>query len=182
MSKLKEFTASTARPLPVLLLADISGSMSANGKIEALNDAVQEMLDSFGREDDSRAEIHVSVVTFGQAGAKVHQPLTPASKVQWARMTASGGTPMGAAFDVATGIIDDRAQIPSRAHRPTIVLVSDGQPTDDWQGPLKRVLASERASKAARFAMGIGDDADAAMLGAFLATPDARVSTAMSIG
>ncbi|NOU32093.1 MAG: VWA domain-containing protein [Polyangiaceae bacterium] len=175
MSKLKEFTASTARPLPVLLLADVSGSMSTNGKIDALNDAVQEMLEGFGGEDDSRAEIHVSVVTFGKAGAKVHQPLAPASKIQWARMAAAGGTPMGAAFDVTTGMIEDRAQIPSRAYRPTIVLVSDGQPTDDWQGPLKRLLGSERASKAARFAMGIGDDADAAMLAAFLATPDARV-------
>src|ERR1019366_6584232 len=85
MSKLKEFTASTARPLPVLLLADVSGSMSTNGKIDALNDAVQEMLESFGGEDDSRAEIHCAVVTFGQAGAKLHQPLTPASKLQWTR-------------------------------------------------------------------------------------------------
>ena len=175
MSKLKEFTASTARPLPVLLLADVSGSMSANGKIDALNDAVQEMLESFGGEDDSRAEIHVAVVTFGKDGAKVHQPLAPASKVQWSRMTAAGGTPMGAAFDAATGMIEDRAQIPSRAYRPTIILVSDGQPTDDWQAPLKRLLGAERASKAARFAMGIGDDADEGMLTAFLATAEARV-------
>ena len=64
------------------------------------------------REDDSRAEIHVSVVTFGKDGAKVHQPLAPAAKVQWTRMTAAGGTPMGAAFDAATGMIEDRAQIP----------------------------------------------------------------------
>lgn len=175
MSKLKEFTAPNARPLPVLLLADVSGSMSTNGKIEALNDAVQEMLESFGAEDDTRAEIHVSVITFGKEGAKVHQSLTPASKVQWVRMTAAGGTPMGAAFDVATGMIEDRGQIPSRAYRPTIVLVSDGQPTDEWQAPLKRLFESQRASKAGRFAMGIGDDADAAMLGAFLATPEARV-------
>ena len=72
-------------------------------------------------------------------------------------------------------MIEDRAQIPSRAYRPTIILVSDGQPTDEWQAPLKRLLGAERASKAARFAMGIGDDADEAMLSAFLATPEARV-------
>ena len=88
MSKLNEFTASTARPLPVLLLADVSGSMNANGKIDALNDAVQEMLESFGGQDDSRAEIQVAVVTFGQGGAKVHQPLAPASKIRWTRMAA----------------------------------------------------------------------------------------------
>ena len=75
---------------------------------------------------------------------------------------------MGAALDLATGLIEDRAQVPSRAYRPTVILVSDGQPTDDWQSPLKRLLDSERASKAARFAMGVGDDADTAMLSTFL--------------
>ena len=175
MSKLNEFTASTARPLPVLLLADVSGSMNANGKIDALNDAVLEMLESFGGQDDSRAEIQVAVVTFGQGGAKVHQPLAPASKIRWTRMAAQGGTPMGAALDLATGLIEDRAQVPSRAYRPTVILVSDGLPTDDWQSPLKRLLDSERASKAARFAMGLGDDADTAMLSTFLGTPDAKV-------
>lgn len=175
MSKLKEFTAPSARPLPVLLLADISGSMATNGKIDTLNDAVQEMLESFSREDDSRAEIHVSVVTFGKDGAKVHQPLAPASSIQWVRMTAAGGTPMGAAFDAVTNMIEDRAQIPSRAYRPTIILVSDGQPTDEWQTPLRRLLGADRAAKATRFAMGIGDDADMGMLAAFIATPEARV-------
>jgi uncharacterized protein YegL len=175
MSKLKEFTASSARPLPVLLLADVSGSMSTNGKIDTMNDAVEEMLESFGAEDNTRAEIHVSVITFGKEGAKVHHPLAPASEVRWSRMTAAGGTPMGAALDAATSMIEDRAQIPSRAYRPTIILVSDGQPTDEWQTPLKRLLDAERASKAARFAMGIGDDADTAMLAAFLATAEVRV-------
>lgn len=178
MSKLKEFTASTARPLPVLLLADVSGSMSKNGKIDSLNDAVTAMLESFGAEDDSRAEIHICVITFGKEGARLHQPLAAASSVQWTRMVAGGGTPMGAAFEAATTMIEDRAQIPSRAYRPTIVLVSDGQPTDEWEVPLQRLLGSERASKAARFALGIGDDADDAMLTAFLATPEARVHRA----
>lgn len=175
LSKLKEFTASSARPMPVLLLADVSGSMMTNGKIDALNDAIEEMIQSCAGEDDSRAEIHISVITFGRDGATIHQPLAPAAKVQWARMTAAGTTPMGAAFDAATDMIEDRAQIPSRAYRPTIVLVSDGQPTDEWNAPLKRLLSAERASKAARFAMGIGDDADETMLSKFLATPEARV-------
>ena len=75
MSKLKEFTASSARPLPVIVLADVSGSMSANGKIDALNDAVSEMIATFAEEDDTRAEIHVSVIAFGGGGASIHKPL-----------------------------------------------------------------------------------------------------------
>jgi uncharacterized protein YegL len=88
-------------------------------------------------------------------------------------MEASGRTPMGEAFDLARTMIEDRDTIPSRAYRPTLVLVSDGVPTDDWRGPLEALLGSERASKATRFAMGI--DADNETLTAFLASDEARV-------
>ncbi|HZI09477.1 MAG TPA: VWA domain-containing protein [Myxococcus sp.] len=175
MSPLKEFTTSTARPLPVILLADVSGSMSTDGKIDSLNTAVKEMLDTFAAEDDSRADIHVAVITFGQGGARLHQSLQPASQTRWEPMTATGNTPLGAALDVATSLLEDKARVPGRAWRPTLVLVSDGQPTDEWKKPLERLLASERAARATRFALGIGADADRNMLAAFLASPEARV-------
>lgn len=34
MNQLKDFTIAEARPLPVVILADVSGSMSVDGKIE----------------------------------------------------------------------------------------------------------------------------------------------------
>src|SRR3954454_20602242 len=101
ISKLKEFTVSSARPLPVVLLVDVSGSMSADGKIDALNAAVAEMLAAFAEEDDGRAEIHVAVVTFGGKAA-VHAPLQPARGVRWTPMRANGRTPMRAAIDLVT--------------------------------------------------------------------------------
>lgn len=175
MSKLKEFAMASARPLPVIVLADVSGSMAANGKITALNDAIAEMIATFAEEDDSRAEIHVSVVTFGGAAARVHKTLNPAGKVNWEAMSANGRTPMGQAFVLAREMIEDKSIIPSRAYRPTVVLVSDGVPTDDWEQSLKELLASERASKAMRLAMAIGEDADKKTLSAFLADPKGRV-------
>ncbi|HNE33828.1 MAG TPA: VWA domain-containing protein [Nitrospira sp.] len=178
MSKLKDFTVSTARPLPVIVLADVSGSMSANGKIDALNDAIQSMIESFAAEDHSRAEIHVAVIAFGKGSARLHQALLPAAQIKWERVGAAGNTPMGAAFDLVVKMVEDQAQIPSRAYRPTVVLVSDGQPTDEWREPLQRLLASDRASKASRFVLGIGDDADPAMLAEFLADPSARAYSA----
>ena len=80
MSKLKEFTATTARPLPVVILADTSGSMSENGKIEALNTALMDMIGAFGEEEQGRAEIHVAVITFGGT-AQIHQELVAAAKI-----------------------------------------------------------------------------------------------------
>ncbi|MCS6915426.1 MAG: VWA domain-containing protein [Myxococcales bacterium] len=174
MSKIKEFTVATSRPLPVILLADISGSMGSDGKINALNTAVQEMLSAFAEEDTGRAEIHVAIVTFG-GSASLHIPLQPARQVRWTPMQANGGTPLGAALNLVTDLIEDREKVPSRAYRPSIVLVSDGMPTDEWREPLARLLSAERAKKAQRFALGIGADADHNVLQEFLADPEARV-------
>lgn len=178
MNKLNDFTVPTARPLPVIILADVSGSMSTEGKIGVLNDAVSEMLATFADEDDSRAEIHISVIAFGRDGAYVHKPLLPARETKWEPLEASGRTPMGGAFELARQMVEDHGTIPSRAYRPTIILVSDGVPTDDWRPPLEDLLKSERASKATRFAMGIGADANHETLAAFLANDESRVFAA----
>ncbi len=44
MSELKKFQVQTARPLPIIVLADTSGSMSVDGKIEALNKGLKDMI------------------------------------------------------------------------------------------------------------------------------------------
>lgn len=175
VSELKEFTISSARPLPVIVLADVSGSMSANGKIDALNEAVSQMIAIFAEEDDTRVEIHVGVIAFGGGGAAIHKPLRPARETRWEPMAASGRTPMGGAFELARAIVESREMVPSRAYTPALILVSDGVPTDDWRAPLAALLASARASKATRFAMGIGADADRETLTAFLGNADGRV-------
>ena len=174
MPTLRDFTVSSARPLPVILLADVSGSMAADGKIDALNRAVADMQAAFAQEQDEHAEIHLGVVTFGGT-ATLQVPLTPANELNWTPMRAGGRTPLGAALDIVTDLIEDRERVPSRAYRPTVVLVSDGLPNDEWEGPLQRLLASERAAKADRFALGIGADADHDMLRRFLNNPDGRV-------
>lgn len=176
MSNLKEFVVSSARPLPVILLADVSGSMGTDGKIQALNLAIREMIKSFQDESDLRAEIHVSVITFG-GQARIHIPLGPAREVSWSDLDASGGTPLGTAFDLTREILDNRTLIPSRSYRPTIVLVSDGQPTPPGSEaePLRNLLASERGEKAFRMALAIGADADHEVLKAFLANPSSKV-------
>lgn len=175
MNKLKEFTTSSARPLPVIVLADVSGSMAEGGKIQSLNQAIREMLETFRDEEDLRAEIHAAVLTFGNNQASWQAPLGPAAQVTWADMAARGNTPMGAAFTATLSLLEDRNAIPSRAYRPTLVLVSDGQPNDEWKAPLDALLASERGGKAQRLALGIGADADLNVLSDFLRDPASRV-------
>lgn len=189
-----KFTAPMAKPLPVFLLLDISGSMDevvdpenvhrtgqevfsdgqtwelvkgGTSKIQILNAAVREMIDSFAMEERMETEFLVSVIVFGDSAAQ-HIPPTPASSAKWTDMTAGGTTAMGEAFSLLNGLIEDKAVVPSRAYRPTVVLVSDGQPTDSWQEPMERLIREGRSSKCFFMAMGIGEDPGTQVLERFI--------------
>ena len=161
-----KFTAPKAKPLPVILLLDVSGSMSGE-KIRNLNDAVRDMLNTFSDTENSETEIHVAIITFG-AQVKLHQPLASASAVHWQDLSADGMTPLGTALQMAKAMIEDKDVVPSRAYRPTVVLVSDGGPNDTWEKPLNVFISDGRSAKCDRLAMAIGADADVAVLGKFI--------------
>lgn len=163
----QDIQVALARLLPVYVLADVSGSMAEAGKIGSLNQGVRELLAALADAGELFAQPQVGVITFGGTSARLHQQLLPAPQVQWRDMSADGMTPMGAAFTVARQQIEDRNVISGRAYRPVLVLVSDGQPNDNWEGPLDDLLTSERGSKADRFALAIGPDADRTMLARF---------------
>lgn len=164
----KKFTTPNAKPLPVVLLLDVSGSMSGD-KIDNLNKAVEDMLDTFAQEEKMETEILVSVITFG-GQVDMHVPFTKASQVQWQTLKINGDTPMGTALKMAKAMIEDKETTPSRAYRPTIVLVSDGQPTDGntWKQAMDDFISKGRSSKCDRMAMAIGHDADEMVLKRFI--------------
>jgi uncharacterized protein YegL len=79
---------------------------------------------------------------------------------------------MGGAFTMLKELIEDKVQIPSRSYKPTIVLLTDGIPTDDFLSPMNELINDGRSSKAFRIAMAIGDDADHNMLSKFVSSPE----------
>lgn len=164
----KKFTTPTAKPLPVVLLLDVSYSMSGD-KIDNLNKAVENMLGTFAQEEKMETEILVSVITFG-GKVDLHVPFTKASQVQWHGLQVNGDTPIGIALEMAKAMIEDKETTPSRAYRPTIVLVSDGQPTDGnkWKQAMDDFISEGRSSKCDRMAMAIGRDADETVLNRFI--------------
>jgi len=173
---LKKFTIAKARALHVLILADTSGSMSVDGKISALNEAIQNMVLTFKQESARQAEIQVGLITFGGDQAEMHLPLARASEIEAIEpLKATGRTPMGHAFDLATQVLENKELITSRDYRPVVILLSDGIPTDDWKSGLKKMTSSERAQKASRFAMAIGEEANIEVLEAFNNDAEAKV-------
>lgn len=161
-----KYTAPTAKPLPVVLLLDVSGSMGG-AKIHNLNGAVMDMLETFRGTENSEIEIHVAIITFG-AEVKLHQALASAGDIKLHDLSASGGTPLGTAFKMAKAMIEDKDVVPSRAYRPTVVLVSDGRPNDSWEDPMQAFIRGGRSAKCDRIAMAIGADADEVVLGKFV--------------
>ena len=181
---LDNFVAKEPRPLPIFVLADTSGSMNGD-KISELNLALREMLNALNNADDIRGKFQLSVITFG-GDVKILQPLADVSGITLSELTASGNTPMGQTFEIVKDMIEDREIVSSRAYTPTIVLISDGLPTDcseemyrkknyfDWE-PLKELHSGERSSKCQRLALGIGEDADVEMLKTFIDNPEIPV-------
>lgn len=182
---LNDFVVNEARPLPIIILADVSGSMEGE-KIQVLNKSIRDMISSLANVDDVRGCFKVCIITFGEQ-VKVHQALSNVDEIVLTEMYAAGKTPMGEAFKLATSIIENKDQINSRSYTPSIILVSDGLPTDfvgsskarmseylDWV-ELKSLHESPRSSKCLRLAMGIGDDVDINMLKAFINNPSVPV-------
>ena len=177
-----DFVISKAKPLPIILLLDTSGTMGYDRKIETLNKAVRDMLGSLKREETLASEYLMSIITFGNGGVtEVTNGPTSASKLEYTDLTAGGMTPLGGALDVARAIVEDKEKTPSRAYRPLVVLICDGMPNDDWQGRLERFISEGRTAKCDRMALAVGcneGSAEWAMLERFVAGTEHSVQLA----
>ncbi|WP_416181060.1 vWA domain-containing protein [Bellilinea sp.] len=162
-----------SRPLHFIWIADCSGSMSYEGKIESLNNAIREAIPHMRKvaQENPFAQVLVRVVKFSN-GAEWHiaQP-TPVDQFNWEDLTASGQTDMGHALK----LVSDQLKIPPMSERalpPVLVLISDGQPTDDFSSGLKTLLDLPWGKKAVRIAIAIGNDANLDVLKKFIGHPE----------
>ena len=164
----KNYKVPVAKKLPVVLLLDISGSMSGE-KIDTLYDSVIDMVNSFVSASVKETIIDVAIITFGE-NVELHTPYTAVADLRKqgiSKFLANGMTPMGTALKMAKDMIEDKGVTPSNIYRPAVLLVSDGQPNDSWEGPLKNFIKDGRSAKCQRFAIAIGNDADKSILTKF---------------
>ena len=162
------YKPATAKHLPVVLLLDVSGSMSGP-KIDNLYDATNEMIKVFSDAASKEKIIDIAIITFGES-VELHTPYTSVVDFKSRGLNpflASGMTPLGTALRMAKDMIEDKETTPSNIYRPAVVLVSDGAPNDEWRAPLDNFKNNGRSSKCQRFAVAIGNDADNQMLKSF---------------
>lgn len=176
-----KYTVASSRPLPVILLLDRSGSMFGE-KIDTLNAAVNEMIESFKTAGQGEVEINLAVISFGEGGATYDLPLKSVKDISKIVLQANGGTPMGMALRMAKDLIEDRSIIPSKGYRPAVVLVSDGAPNDAWEEPMDAFVSGGRSAKCERFAMAIGTSQEDPVLNRFLSGTENKVFLASDAG
>lgn len=155
------------RRLPIYLLLDCSESMIGPG-IEGLRLALAAMLRELRRNPQALESVWLSIITFaGEARQAV--PLTPLDEVQIPSLAIRPGTALGAALRVTSDAIRrevKRTTVTEKGDfRPLIFLITDGQPTDNWQAA-QRLLDTRSGTRPANFyAIGCGYDVDYAQLG-----------------
>ena len=162
-----------SRPLHFFWIADCSGSMSIDGKIQALNNAIREALPHMQQvsAENPNAQVFVRAIAFSD-GARWHvaQP-APVDEFRWIDLKASGVTDMGQAMKLLAEQLRPDV-MPARALPPVLVLISDGQPTDNFDAGLKSLMNEPWGLKAVRIAIAIGDDADMGVLQKFIGSPE----------
>jgi uncharacterized protein YegL len=163
------------RPLHFIWMADCSGSMDVDGKIQSLNTAIKEAIPNMQTvaDENPNAQVLVRAVKFS-TGAQWHvsQP-TEVADFRWEDLAADGVTDMGKAFSM----VAEQLRIPpmvERALPPVLVLISDGQPTDDYASGLKALMDEPWGRKAVRIAIAIGEDADTEVLQRFIGNPELK--------
>lgn len=175
------------RPLHVLLLADCSGSMEVDGKIQALNFAIAQMMQQLAawEEDQERAQILVRVIAFADEPRwHIGEPL-PVVHLRWTPLAVvkRGRTNMGPAFRMAASVLG-KDHMPRRAFNPALLLITDGMPTDgptEFDAGLDALMSQTAGRDALRMAVAIGRDARSEALTRFIADPKVPVLVAGNV-
>src|SRR4051812_9310753 len=104
---LSNFVPPPSRSLPVIVLADVSGSMTQRGKLAAQSQSIAEMIDAFRTDATTRGAVRLAVVTFGGEVAELVLALTPIDEIAWdpETLAAGGKTPWGAAIAMTEEIV-----------------------------------------------------------------------------
>lgn len=164
------------RSLHFIYLCDCSGSMAAQGKMRALNQAIRQSLPLMQTAALANPEVQllVQAIAFGdRARWHIAKP-TPIEQISWPDLTSGGLTAMGAAIELLLETLN-RDERPRQMLPPVIVLISDGQPTDNYAKALTRLMADRLAKRCVRLAIAIGHEADLEVLQQFIGT-DPRAS------
>ncbi len=169
------------RMCPVIFLLDTSGSMSGT-PIGAVNAAMEGVLPELISMNNGNpdVEIEIAVMTFDSGINWVtSKKLVNPESFAWNDLDASGGTSMGAAFKELEKVLSVSHGFMNRASgsvAPVLFLLTDGEPTDNYQEGLQALQVNNWYKVAAKVAIGYGQSNDA-VLEEFTGNPETVLHT-----
>jgi uncharacterized protein YegL len=161
----------------LFFVIDTSGSM-VGSKIGAVNTAIEEVIPAIKEVSDENADAQIKIAALefssGTRWITADGPVET-DLFHWNYLDAAGVTDFGAACKALNEKLSTKGfmQEATGSFAPAIFLMSDGEPTDDWQDGLN-VLKQNRWFKVAiKVAVAIGDEANKEVLKAFTGTDEA---------
>lgn len=155
--------------VPICLVLDTSGSMDGD-PIDELNEGVKTFFDAILSDEVAQWSAEISIVTFGDTATQILD-FASIQKQTVPTLQASGSTPMGAAVNLALDLLERRKKEYSATgvdyYQPWMVLMTDGQPTDDIESSVHRTCELIEKRKLTIFPIGIGQSADMSVLARF---------------
>ena len=176
MSLLDETVEVPRRTMTLFFMVDTSGSMDGR-KIGAVNESIQEVLPMINDISAANpdAEIKVAALQFSSGTSWVYDEPMLASDFVWQDVSAMGPTDLGEACRELNSKLSKNGFMKSASgsYAPAIILLSDGEPTDDFDSGLAKLQENNWFKHAIKIAIAIGDDADKEKLAQFTGTSEA---------
>ena len=149
---------------PVVLLLDVSGSMSG-APIDELNQGVRQFLQETAEDEAAGMSVELEIVTFSDKAMRV-VPFSPIANVnrEPRPFYANGMTAMGAALRMATQDLKQRRELYRKtgvsSYRPWVILMTDGGPNDDWEAAAREMREMGERGRIQYIGVEIGHSAD----------------------
>jgi uncharacterized protein YegL len=159
------------RTMVLFFIIDTSGSMEGS-KIGAVNTAIREVVPEIRDISNENADalIKIAVLEFS-SGVNWLTPNGPvdSNDYTWTNLDVAGTTDFGAACRALNEKLSTKAFMAEAtgSYAPALFLLSDGEPTDDWQSGLDKLKQNNWFKAAVKVALAIGDGADKDILKAF---------------
>lgn len=159
----------TAR-VPVCLCLDVSGSMVGE-KINELNQGIKLFYEAIKNDEIALLSAEISIVTFGTKASCIRDFTSLELEPNSPNLMAWGPTPMGEAVNLAIDLLEKRKNEYKENgvdyYQPWLVLMTDGDPTDDIFSAASKVVNLVNNRKLTVFPIGIGQDANMGVLAKF---------------